>query len=92
MDSLTFDVTLATDTVMSFTLTGYFQERDDPAAPHNKPIRHFSRFFVIMKNASGGWNIVNETFFITLPSDEELRVNNKFCHFSCLIVIEDSYD
>ena len=72
LNSFTLDVTVSTETTIIFSLTGLFREREDSGKL--KPIRHFSRFFVIMKGEDQGWNIVNEVFYITSPTNLQLKV------------------
>ena len=71
MASFTLDVTLATEGVMSFSVTGVFREVD-----HSEPvIRHFTRMFVVVPQG-GGFCIVNESLFVTAAT--RLQVKNAF--------------
>jgi nuclear RNA export factor len=76
MNSLTLDVPFATDRIMTFTVTGIFKERKVNQTI-NMPIRHFNRMFVVVPQNSG-FCIVNETIFITTPTQFQIAVTSSF--------------
>ena len=47
MSSFTLDITLATERLVSFTVTGVFRDRD----ADQLPFRHFNRMFVVVPQA-----------------------------------------
>ena len=47
MSSFTLDITLATERLISFTVTGVFRDRDVVESP----LRHFNRMFVVVPQA-----------------------------------------
>ena len=73
-NSFTLDVTLATEATIVFSITGLFRERNDPARV--KPIRSFSRYFVLTK-VGDGWNIINDMLYLSFPTKSQLNVSEE---------------
>lgn len=67
LSSFTLDVPLITPSLMAFTVTGLFKEREK-----NKSVRHFNRCFLVTPRGSG-FCIVNETLHISVPSSERAK-------------------
>lgn len=62
------DISLATQTMMFITITGYFQEVDNK----DEPIRYFNRTFIIVPEG-GGYCIRNEQLHISQPTEAQLK-------------------
>jgi len=68
--TFTLDLSFTSPTLMMFTVTGIFKERGDKKkAPR---VLHFNRCFLVVPRGSG-FCIVNETLYITDPTQENLR-------------------
>ena len=63
LDSFTLDIPVASDNLISVTLTGLFKERLHSPAP----LRHFHRNFIIVPQGSG-FVITNDSLFVTNPT------------------------
>ena len=74
--SFTLDVIVATEVMVSFTVTGTFRERTEKA-----PIKHFSRMFVAMRQGDG-LSIVNDSLFLTHATNEQSKVHTLKIAFS----------
>ncbi|XP_036141091.1 nuclear RNA export factor 1 isoform X2 [Monomorium pharaonis] len=59
LDTFTMDISLATQTMIFITITGYFQELDNK----NEPIHYFNRTFIIVSEGEG-YRIRNEQLHI----------------------------
>lgn len=68
VDTFTMDVTVAMESMMFITITGFFQE----IKTKDQPIRHFNRTFIIVPVGSG-YCISNEQLHISQPSEAQLK-------------------
>ncbi|XP_011168570.1 nuclear RNA export factor 1 [Solenopsis invicta] len=68
LNTFTMDISLATQTMMFITITGYFQEVDNK----DEPIRYFNRTFIIVPEG-GGYCIRNEQLHISQPTEAQLK-------------------
>lgn len=87
---MTCDITVATDDLIVFSVTGVFRERNlDPSQGQGGgAMRHFSRQFVITKVSESGWNVVNETLFVTNPTGLQLKVHPSPFPFWVYVVLK----
>ncbi|XP_011701091.1 PREDICTED: nuclear RNA export factor 1-like [Wasmannia auropunctata] len=67
-NTFTMDISLATQSMMFITITGYFQELDNK----DELIRYFNRTFIIVPE-SKGYRIRNEQLHISQPSEELVK-------------------
>ena len=68
--SLTIDVNHTSDSMLSFTMTGVFKEKD--STPDGGPLRAFSRTFVAVPHGQG-IVIVNDILILTNPSQDQVK-------------------
>jgi len=68
LNTFTVDVPFNSNTMMIFTVTGCFKERDN----NQSNIRHFNRCFIVVPQNSG-FCIINETLFVTPAMDLSKR-------------------
>ncbi|KAL6254195.1 hypothetical protein P5V15_014817 [Pogonomyrmex californicus] len=68
LNTFTMDISLATQTMMFITITGYFQEVNNK----DEPIRHFNRTFIIVPEGDG-YCIRNEQLHISQPPEAQLK-------------------
>lgn len=61
--TFTLDLPFTSESLMIFTVTGMFKERETKT----KSVRHFNRCFIVVPRGSG-FCIINETLFICNPS------------------------
>jgi len=69
LNTFTLDVPLTSSSLMVFTITGCFKERE---TKHKESIRHFNRCFMVVPSGSG-FCIVNETLFVSVATDLSSR-------------------
>jgi len=67
--TFTLDVPFTSPSLMTFTVTGLFRERDTRL---KESIRHFNRCFIVVPHG-GGFCIINETLFISTATDLSTR-------------------
>lgn len=67
--SFTLDVPFTSATMMTFTVTGLFKERD---TKHKDSVRHFNRCFVVVPQGAG-FCIINETLYVSVATDLSTR-------------------
>lgn len=65
MNTFTLDVPFSSESLMIFTITGCFREKD---TKQKASIRHFNRCFIVVPQGSG-FCIINETLFISTATD-----------------------
>ncbi|XP_036149391.1 nuclear RNA export factor 1 isoform X2 [Monomorium pharaonis] len=68
LNTFTMDISLAAQTMMFITITGYFQELDNKS----EPIRYFNRTFIIVPEGEG-YCIRNEQLHISQPPEAQLK-------------------
>ncbi|EZA55621.1 Nuclear RNA export factor, partial [Ooceraea biroi] len=78
LNTFTMDITLATQTMMFVTITGYFQELTEGGGSNRggEPIRYFNRTFIIVPEGSG-YCIRNEQLHISQPFEAQLKQLNE---------------
>jgi len=69
LSTFTLDVPFTSPSLMTFTVTGLFRERDTRL---KDCIRHFNRCFIVVPQG-GGFCIINETLFISTATDLSTR-------------------
>jgi len=69
LSTFTLDVPFTSPSLMTFTVTGLFRERDTRL---KECIRHFNRCFIVVPQGSG-FCIINETLFISTATDLSTR-------------------
>ncbi|XP_011701217.1 PREDICTED: nuclear RNA export factor 1-like [Wasmannia auropunctata] len=68
LNTFTMDISLATQSMMFITITGYFQELDNK----DEPIRYFNRTFIIVPEGEG-YCIRNEQLHISQPPEALMK-------------------
>jgi len=69
LSSFTLDVPFTSPSLMIFTVTGLFRERETKL---KESVRHFNRCFIVVPQG-GGFVIINETLFVSTATDLSTR-------------------
>ncbi|XKL64931.1 hypothetical protein PGB90_005017 [Kerria lacca] len=74
LSSFNVDLTVFTPNLISLCICGVFRETDVAQEVKSSCIKAFSRTFVLIPIANGGFNIVNDMLTITNATDQQLEM------------------